>query len=109
MYYTQSLICTLYTGAVAVSSAHFGQGRGPIWLDNVNCMGGETTLAACRHAGYGIQNCAHNKDAGVRCHEGTARSIMLKKKHVVNIERVTQRRECNVQFSEECFKHYKFS
>ncbi|RMX54502.1 hypothetical protein pdam_00019992 [Pocillopora damicornis] len=40
---------------------------GPIWLDDVNCTGNESTLAACPHAGWGNSNCDHTKDVGVEC------------------------------------------
>ena len=50
------------------SRAHFGEGLGPIWLDNVACSGSESTLASCGHLGVNItRNCDHHEDAGVRC------------------------------------------
>ena len=54
----------------AVGSAHFGQGSGPIFLDNVACTGTESALTECRHNGIGIANCFHSDDAGVICSEG---------------------------------------
>ena len=49
--------------------ASFGQGSGPILLDNVTCTGRELTLARCRHLGIGItRSCTHSQDAGVRCY-----------------------------------------
>ena len=48
--------------------AHFGQGLGTIWLNNVMCTGDESTLFSCTHLGVGIiRNCNHSEDAGVRC------------------------------------------
>ena len=50
-------------------SAYFGQGSGPIWLDNVYCTGIEATLASCSHLGFNVtRNCNHGQDAGVRCY-----------------------------------------
>ena len=52
----------------AIGSAYFGQGSGPILLDNVVCNGSESTLASCGHLGISITgDCIHSKDAGVRC------------------------------------------
>ncbi|XP_059212017.1 scavenger receptor cysteine-rich type 1 protein M130-like [Centropristis striata] len=51
----------------APSSAHFGRGTGPIWLDNVECKGEETALTHCTHPGFGENNCGHGEDAGVIC------------------------------------------
>ena len=56
----------------AYHGAHFGQGTGPIWLDNVQCTGSETHLFNCTNSGdLGIHNCGHHKDAGVECHLNT--------------------------------------
>ncbi|KAG9264060.1 hypothetical protein AMEX_G22294, partial [Astyanax mexicanus] len=49
------------------NQAHFGQGSGPILLDNVGCSGTEITLTSCSHSGLGINNCNHGEDAGVVC------------------------------------------
>ena len=48
-------------------SARYGQGTGPILLDNVDCFGNETSLLSCRHSGVGNHNCDHSKDASVQC------------------------------------------
>ena len=53
------------TGAQAFSFAFFGQGSGPIHLDDVACTGSERRLIDCRYTA--IDNCIHFEDAGVRC------------------------------------------
>ena len=57
----------LNVGVVAFSRATFGQGTGPILLDQVACVGTEGRLADCRANPVGIHDCSHSEDAGVRC------------------------------------------
>ena len=48
-------------------SAYYGQGSGPIWLDDLSCDGTEQTIGNCTHNGWGNHNCDHSEDAGVKC------------------------------------------
>ena len=50
-----------------IGTQAFGPGTGYILLDNVNCVGNETSIADCRHGGWGVHNCDHNKDVSVPC------------------------------------------
>ncbi len=58
-------------GATFIGFAFFGQGTGPILLDNVQCGGGEGRLIDCPANPIGQHNCAHFEDASVRCLEQT--------------------------------------
>lgn len=47
--------------------AYFGEGKGPIHVDNVKCTGNERSLADCIKDDIGRHNCRHSEDAGVIC------------------------------------------
>ena len=44
-----------------------GNSSWPIHLDDVNCIGTETSLLNCSHIGIGRHNCNHSEDTGVVC------------------------------------------
>ena len=56
-------------GAEAFLAARYGQGSGPILLDNVRCGGYESSLEQCSSNGWYHHDCRHQEDAGVRCGE----------------------------------------
>uniref|UniRef100_K1PUY0 Deleted in malignant brain tumors 1 protein n=1 Tax=Magallana gigas TaxID=29159 RepID=K1PUY0_MAGGI len=60
----QSLGFPNFTG-VARAAAYFGQGSGPILLDNVRCNGNEGDIRNCSYTMN--VNCGHSEDAGVIC------------------------------------------
>uniref|UniRef100_H2ZXD8 Soluble scavenger receptor cysteine-rich domain-containing protein SSC5D n=1 Tax=Latimeria chalumnae TaxID=7897 RepID=H2ZXD8_LATCH len=51
----------------APGEAHFGNGTGPIWLDNIRCSGTESYLWQCGANSLGQHNCTHEQDVGVIC------------------------------------------
>ena len=69
-------VCAYNSGELG---AYYGQGTGPIWLDNLICSGFELTLLQCSHEGLGCHKCSHNKDVNVRCF-GNKRGSMFKLK-----------------------------
>ena len=60
-----------------VDARFFGEGSGPIWLDDVSCPegeaghGGVSYISSCAHQDWGTNNCEHNEDAGVICAAGS--------------------------------------
>ncbi|XP_066092758.1 macrophage scavenger receptor types I and II isoform X1 [Saccopteryx bilineata] len=48
-------------------NANFGQGTGPIWLNEVFCFGRESSIEECKIRQWGVRVCTHEEDAGVTC------------------------------------------
>ena len=59
-------LCSYCSDVAYFSRARFGTGSGPIYLDDVNCIGSELGLVNCSHSRH-TADCTHSEDAGVRC------------------------------------------
>ena len=60
-----------------ITTAYFGRGTGPIWLDDLSCTGSESRLIDCHHNGFGVHNCIHHEDASLFC-EGNLITCFVK-------------------------------
>lgn len=57
-----------FAGVVAQTGSYYGFGRnGTIWMDNVNCVGTETSLMNCDYSSAISHSCTYNTLAGVIC------------------------------------------
>jgi len=61
----------------AFRNAYYGQGSGPIWMDDVACSGSESHIYDCRHRGWGNHDCTHSRDASVQCSYASSSNIRL--------------------------------
>ena len=58
----------MLVGATAFSTADFGEGTGPIFIDELHCSGMESDLLDCpSFQPVGLHHCDHTMDAGVKC------------------------------------------
>ena len=56
------------SGARSYDGAHFGQGMGKTWLDELGCLGDEHRLEQCMILNdWGQEDCGHSEDVGVSC------------------------------------------
>eukprot|EP00118_Oscarella_pearsei_P005268 m.24021 g.24021 ORF g.24021 m.24021 type:complete len:1002 (+) comp28562_c0_seq2:1525-4530(+) len=57
-----------YVDALAAKhESAYGDGTGPIVMDNVKCTGTEKNLEDCNFPGWKVHNCASDETAGVEC------------------------------------------
>ena len=66
--FLEYFVITFCAGVIARGGGYFGNGRGTIHLDYLNCTGSEQKLKECGHSGFGNTNCySFEEDAGVIC------------------------------------------
>ncbi|XP_074806315.1 antigen WC1.1-like [Natator depressus] len=59
--------------------AAFGEGKGPIWVETLNCRGTESSLWDCPAKPWGESNCGHKEDVAVNCSGVTETTASLSK------------------------------
>ena len=62
--YVTVILCS-YVGRVINNK--YGAGSGQIWLDDVECVGNETSIGDCPHACWGYHDCRHHEDVSITC------------------------------------------
>ena len=55
-----------FSGPTVYKSAHFGEGSGYIYLDNLGCSGTEKKVLDCRYVTT-VGADTHSEDVGVKC------------------------------------------
>ena len=68
-------------GGTVYPGSFFGQGTGPIWMDQVSCYGSEWHLSHCEFGGWGNHDCMHVEDVGVVCGSKWLTIDLLHKSH----------------------------
>ena len=56
-----------YACAITSATDTFGEGTGPVWLNNVRCSYYDQSLDECAHDGLRENWCPHSQDAAVIC------------------------------------------
>ncbi|XP_075580927.1 scavenger receptor cysteine-rich type 1 protein M130-like [Pelecanus crispus] len=71
----------------ALDEAAFGEGTGPIWLEQVECRGSEPSLQACWARPGDSGACRHKEDAAVQCSGDFVAAIQCIKEAYEKMER----------------------
>lgn len=60
-------ICRYLGYPKALGTGKLGAGCGPIWFDEMKCVGNEYSPFSCNMNKIGNHDCTHSQDAGVVC------------------------------------------
>ena len=67
-YISRYNISTVYFSTIAIAVFYaFGQGTGPVFLNNMRCTGAESSLLDCNYTWPDVHQCSHLADGGVVC------------------------------------------
>ena len=67
MYVPVNVLCISPAGVFFYAYSQYGPGTGPVWLNNVNCIGVEQRLIDCPVISNNDAYCDHYNDAAVQC------------------------------------------
>ena len=62
------LYCHVGANSIIRGVSHFGDPPDPIFLDNLACIGTESSLMTCPRSDLGLHRCDHAQDVGVECY-----------------------------------------
>lgn len=56
-------------GTLGCLRSYYSEATAPmkIWVDELTCLGFETSINECQHSNWGEHNCQHKEDAGCVC------------------------------------------
>jgi len=63
----------------------YGEGEGPIWLDDIQCRGTETEISKCSFAGWGLHDCDHSEDVAVFCTGDPSGNVACRSKGILSL------------------------
>lgn len=63
-------IYLVHRGGSVLTGSTYGGGVGPIWMDDLECYGNETSIQSCTRKPWGVNNCGHDEDVAVSCTPG---------------------------------------
>lgn len=63
-------IYLVHRGGSVLTGSSYGGGVGPIWMDDLECYGNETSIQSCTRKPWGVNNCGHDEDVAVSCTPG---------------------------------------
>ena len=69
--------------STAVGGSYYGSGSGRFLLDEVKCVGNETSLDHCKHNGWTAHDCHYWEAAGVQCSMLSSKYLI---KFVLNVQ-----------------------